>query len=466
MPELWMPLCGPKPPLQLPRAHMIGATGAGMKGLAEILLDDGWKLSGSDSQADPQVVARFRERGMHINSKHAASAISAEQNLVVFSAAIPADNVERQAAKQLGIPQLSYVQAVARIVNSKLGIAVAGTHGKSSTTAWIGSLLYDFGQSPLYLCGAERLFDHRNGKYGTGELAVVEACEYRRHFLSLRPQMIVLLGIEHDHFDCYADFDSMLSAYREFLALLPEQGHLIYNLDCNVTANLAAGSHSRKTSYSRASREANYYCEQQAGSLQFFQNGIPWLQLQSPFLPRYQLQNLLAAISVIAALGIDLAGPEISQAIQSAPQLKRRFEILQHSPEQTVIDDYAHHPTEIRATLAAARAQFPGSRLLCCFQPHQLSRTQNLRAEFVEALLLADIVYLLPVYAARETPTVEFQIESERLVEIIQNRGRLARFIPSLDQVWRTLETDVRKQDVILTLGAGDLTRIHYERTR
>ncbi|MDB4439787.1 Mur ligase family protein [Planctomicrobium sp.] len=447
-----------------PRAHLIGACGAGMKALAEILLDVGWELSGSDLSSDSSAWKSLISLGVHLVPEHQASSISAELDIVFFSAAIPNSNPERTQASALGIPQLSYVDSISRIANSMSCVAVAGTHGKSSTTAWIAALLEQIGHSPTFICGAERTSDHRNGKLGKGNLAVVEACEYRNHFHALNPEAICLLGIEPDHFDCFSHFDLMIEAYAKFLDLLPSHGKIVYNKDCSVSSELILNRDAKTISFSLRDSYADWYCQREGRQIHFFSKGIARNSYEFPLVGKHQLINLTAAMATIEALDGDLSHPGITERILSPPQLKRRFEIIESGPFGTVINDYAHHPTEIRMTLEATRKQYPNSRIRCCFQPHQLSRTQTLHMDFVEALALADFVFILPVFAAREAQSVEFVNESQKLVEDLNHRGKSAMFIPSLDQVWRTLETDASNQDILLTLGAGDITRIHNER--
>lgn len=437
-----------------------------MKALAELLLDDGWDLSGSDLSDDSRAWKSLDALGVELFSEHRAYSITNEIDFVFYSAAILETNIERIQASVLGIPQLSYVDSISRIVNGKCCVAVAGTHGKSSTTAWIATLLEQIGQSPTFICGAERSSDHRNGKLGNGKLAVVEACEYRSHFHALKPEVICLLGIEPDHFDCFSHFDQMIEAFADFLDLLPSHGKVVYNKDCTVSSELLRNREADSISFSIQDSGADWYCERERGQIQFYSNGIAREFYLFPLWGRHQLLNLSAAMATLEALDCDLLHPGITEKILAPPQLKRRFEIIESGPFGTVINDYAHHPTELRMTLEATREQYPNSRIRCCFQPHQLSRTQTLHADFVESLALADVVFVLPVFGAREAQSTAFVYESQKLVEDLNQRGVAAMFIPSLDQVWRTLETDASKQDILLTLGAGDITRIHNERTR
>lgn len=448
---------------------MIGAAGAGMKALAEILIDARWTLTGTDSHADANALERLKKLGMNITGSHSARAIPGSTQIVIHSAAISENNPERQQATAWEIPQRSYHEAVAQIIADRFGIAVAGTHGKSSTTCMLVSLFEAAGLSPTFLCGAERLTDGRNGQLGTGKHVIFEACEYRSHFLSYRPQISCLLGIEPDHFDCFPNFEDAVRSYRAFVQLIPENGVLVFNADCEIARVVSQAAHAKTVSFSLRDRTADWFIESRGSDATVWLNNRSKTERETFHYPvpgTHQLANLVAALATAAEAGISISTPAIQQAVANPPRLKRRFEILESSQQRTVIDDYAHHPTEIIATLHTTREFLPNRRIVCCFQPHQLSRTQALREEFVDALSLADQVYLLPVFGAREHLSDQLTQESNRIVAMLESRNVDVAFIPSLDRVWSTVETDTQYGDIFLTLGAGDLTRIHNERTR
>lgn len=451
------------------QAHMIGAAGAGMKALAEILLDARWTLTGSDSHGDTETLERLKKQGMNIAGSHSESAIPGATQIVIHSAAISENNPERQQATDWGLPQRSYHEAVAQLIADRCGIAVAGTHGKSSTTCLLVSLFEAAGLSPTFLCGAERLTDGRNGKLGNGEYVIFEACEYRNHFLAYRPQISCLLGIEPDHFDCFPNFEDAVQSYRAFVQLIPENGVLVFNADCEIARAVSHETRAKTVSFSQRDQSADWSIESHGSDVTVCLNNRHKPQRETfsyPIPGAHQLANLVAALATAAAAGLSISTPAVQQAIANPPRLKRRFEILESSEQLTVIDDYAHHPTEIIATLNTTREYLPNRRIVCCFQPHQLSRTQALRAAFVDALALADQVYMLPVFGAREGHSEQLTLESKQIVTMLKSRNVEAAFIPSLDRVWSTVETDTRYGDIFLTLGAGDLTRIHNERTR
>lgn len=468
-----------------PHAHLVGITGAGMKGLAEVLRSEGWQVSGSDAAPDPQTVSALQRFGIRVADGHSAEHVPPGADLLIHSPAIPPENPERATAAARQIPLLNYVEAISRVVNSRWGVAVAGTHGKSSTTALLTALFTACGTAPTSFCGASRISDGRNGQLGESELVVVEACEYRSHFLAFRPRVLCLLGIEHDHFDAFPDWEEYLDAYRRLIEQVPTSGTVVYNFDDPVARELVNSLRSEDSPLGLQPQFISCSLHDPAAHWHWIKTTGDWAgavsaeqrvclsgAVPNACVGEHQRTNLLMALATASVCLQQTRGVGVEQLLTSTavrdwlsrpPQLKRRFEILTETDTRIVIDDFAHHPTEIAATLRAIRQRFPGRRVLCCFQPHQLSRTQRLRHEFAEALSLAEHVCLLPIFGAREQPSPDFQSELQRLSDSIVTRGCLVQMIPSLDQVWPTLETEARPGDVIATLGAGDLTRIHHE---
>ncbi len=435
-----------------------------MKALAEYLLDRGWMISGSDADPEPQLRSVIEKRGARVTVGHVAQSIPAGTELVIFSPAITAQNVERRQAEEQGIPCLSSIQVLARLTANSTAIAVSGTHGKSSTTAILGTILEHAGRSPSVICGAESPDRHRNGQAGAGPLLVVEACEFRRHFLELRPQVACVLGIESDHVDCYPTLDSAIDAYTDFLKRVPPTGTIIYRHDCEATQQAVRQiSDSRKISFSVDSESADWQgirlTPTETGTRFQIRSGKDLsreIHLSAP--GRHNVLNAVAAAACAGTQGMSLA--EIADGLEAYSGLKRRLEFKRNWHNSLIFDDYAHHPTEIIAALSTLRQQFPQRRLIVVFQSHQNSRTAAFLTEFAEALNLADKVYILPVFAAREIP-------GNGHLEIAKNLQRKltvpSGWIPTLDQVWGTLQTDAGDSAVILTMGAGNLTRVHHD---
>jgi UDP-N-acetylmuramate--alanine ligase len=446
-------------------AHLVGICGAGMKALAEALRDVGWTISGCDRDPHPPAQRGLEAAGISIATEHHRDHVHSQQQLLISSPAVSSDHPERQRAAELEIPQLSYIDALAALTRTMPTWAIAGTHGKSSTTAMLGTILRSANRKPTVICGAESRQLQRSGWADTGRLAVVEACEFRRHFHQLQPQSACLLGIEPDHFDCYPTLSDAIDAYRKFVETIPQNGVLVYRSDCAATREVVASARARCVSFSLADPAAQWQVKDvlpDSGGMQFrlLRGEEISARVRVDVPGRHNVQNALAAAACASACGLSLA--EIVAGLESFCGLQRRLERMRDFRQAAVFDDYAHHPTEVRAAIEAVRQSNPGRRIVCVFQPHQLSRTSRLLDEFGAALDLADRTYVLPVYAAREAENAACETLSQALLERFSSGGCL---IPSLDRVWSTIETDAGADAVILTLGAGTLSRIHHDRT-
>lgn len=457
----------PGSPRSTGRAHLVGACGSGMKALAEVLLDRGWLVSGSDTTANSTIGLELREKGVTLRVEHSTAGLTEELDLLVYSPAVPQENPERCWAIRHNIPQLSYPEMLGGLMREKCGISIAGTHGKSTTTALTGWILQAAGLSPTVFVGAELRDRQTNGWSGTGSHVVVESCEYRRHFLSLQPHLAAILGIESDHFDCYASLEETAAAFHDFAQLLPENGLLVVPADSPVTLQATAECAARHETFG-----IDCVADWQAQNLRPTSRGIRFealyqgrhfLEAELPIPGRHMVGNALAAVALCHEAGATAAG--MKHGLESFPGLKRRFEITGNWGGITLVDDYAHHPSAIEATLRTAREQFGNRRLVCVFQPHQVSRTLGLFDEFSRAFHLADQVWLVPVYGARETFAAELTEVSQELTNLIYRQGVEAHFYESLDQSLASLEDAVRPGDVLMTLGAGDIDRLNHALT-
>lgn len=465
MRDLWNP-----PDISSPaKVHLIGICGAGMKALAEYFVDRGWLVSGSDGAPDRLTLQTLTSRGITIYTGHDARHVSSETHLVVHSPAVSDTNPERQAAASLNIPCLSYVEVLGELSRQATTIAIAGTHGKSTTTTILGTILDSAQRSPTVISGGESLNRKANGWAGKSSLFVVEACEFRRHFLNLFPQLACILGIEADHFDCFPDLNHAIEAYASFMQRIPDRGTLVYRSDCSATRqvlNQAPPTGSiQQISFSLDDSTSDWQAvdlnscgHAMEFRLRHRQEISQQITLQVP--GRHNVLNAVAAAACASTVG--LAQAEIVAGIESYRGLKRRLESIRTWHGAAIIDDYAHHPTEIRAAISAVRGMFPGRKVICVFQSHQVSRTKALLNEFAAALSLADTVYLFPIFAARETMNEEHVSLSQKLQQQITSKTG---WIASLDHLWGTLQTDADNDAVILTLGAGNLTRVHHDFT-
>ncbi|MFO1007187.1 MAG: Mur ligase family protein [Planctomycetaceae bacterium] len=487
------------------RLYCVGMAGTGMKAIAEWFAAAGWQVSGSDRSATPKSIAQFQTRGMRLFPEHSAEHLPPQTDLLIYSPAVPETNPERLAAQELGIPQWSYPQALGQLMHGHRGISIAGTHGKSTTTALVGHVLRQAGLTPSILCGAEMIDTGLNGVLGgVGEIAaeslasagaqlerrlsgsfalpnervqrlqpsqpvlVAESCEYRGHFLELSPRVVGLLGIEPDHFDCFPTFDRAIATYREFISRIPADGLLVTNRDCETACSVASDSPARTVFVSTTDDQADYFAERVESTKAGLHMAVrlpnrTTVSMTCPLWGQHHAINILTALAIATEHGVTPA--EFTAAAQTFAGIRRRFERRGDWNGVTWVDDYAHHPTALRALIDAARDRFPGRHIWCVFQPHQISRTRELSDGFVKALCRADGVLIQPVFGAREATGTERIDLSRQLVEGVRRENPNAHFVADLDHTWTTLETHTRPGDVVLTVGAGDIDHIYHELT-
>lgn len=468
----------PQPAGRRPAAHLVGIGGAGMKALAELLVGLGWKVTGSDSRAS-LVLERMRAQGLRVFNGHDDACLPQVVDVVAYSPAVACDNVERLEAARRSIPQLSLPEMLGALMNDRVGVAVTGTHGKSTTSAMIATVLRRAGRSPSAAFGAELCGSGQSGWAGTSDLLIAEGCEYRRGFLALRPKHAVILNVEADHFDCYADEAAIEQGFREFAGQLPADGTVVANRSCLAAMRTVAASEARIVSFGMS--EASDYWP---GDLRPVEGGtrfrlfcrgeyLAQITLRIPGL--HNVQNAVAAAAMCHELGV--ASHDLREGLSEFCGVKRRFEAVGSWRGRLLIDDYAHHPTAIRAVLETARHEHGGRRpIWCAFQPHQVSRTVALKSEFAKSLTLADGVLIVPIFTARETALGPAGVESSaaidanaiasELAEMVAAMGTPARFLRSLDQLPSAVDHDTRPGDVLITMGAGDIDRVHHEFSR
>jgi UDP-N-acetylmuramate--alanine ligase len=451
-----------------PSAHLVGICGAGMSALASMLLDLGWTLTGSDLQVDARLREAFRQRGVSVQQGHDSHNLPPQVRLLIHSAAIPADNPEREAARRRNIRELSYSQMVAELMQSRVGICIAGTHGKSTTAAMVAAILLESGSEPSACLGAEICGMGKSGWAGRGEPFVVESCEYRRSFLDFSPGFAAILNIEPDHFDCFANFGETCEAFSQFAQRVSPAGLLLVRGDCPAAIAASKTASARIETFS-LSVDADWQVSNlrtTAGGSTFSVSyrGSRFAELSIRLPGRHNILNALAAVPLCHHRGISSAG--IASGLAQFSGVRRRFEQKGTWRGVTLVDDYAHHPTEVRATLRAARDRFGRRPIWCVFQPHQISRTEALFGEFTESLGLADEVLLAPIYVAREVADGRSVSLAQELARSIVAAGGRARFCADLDRILATLDDEARPGDVVITMGAGDIDRVHHEFTR
>lgn len=446
-------------------AHLVGVGGSGMQALAQLMHGSRCRITGSDQGMPQHIFWRMHQQGLRVNQGHDAANLPETTDLLVYSPAVPRDNPERAEAARCHVPQLSLSQTIGRLMSNRIGVCVAGTHGKTSTTALLGHLLETAGLSPSVLAGAEICGRGESGWAGRSKLFVAESCEYREHFLDLTPRHAILLNVEPDHFDCFPTLESSIKTFGKFAALLPSEGTLIVNADCQ--AAMQAAQHSQADVVTFGTRLGSDWwlsdMRQTSEGWRFrvFHQSMFFGEFDLPLPGRHQVLNALAAIAMSRTLGARRR--DIAEGIRSFPGVVRRFERIGSWKGITLIDDYAHHPTAIRSTLKTARERYGKRRVWCAFQPHQISRTRSLLPDFARSLCVADQVLVAPIYAARENASDDCIRLSREIADRVTRSGMSARFVESLDEITATIETEARPGDVFVTLGAGDIDRIAYE---
>ena len=441
-----------------------------MRALAEVLLDAGWSLSGSDLAAPNSSIQKLMERGLTFHRGHSESNLSETSQCLVYSPAIPSDNLERVAAVRRQMPQFSYSQLVGQLMRSATGVCIAGTHGKSTTTAMTACILEEARRLSAVVLGAELCDGGRSGWSGTGDLFVAESCEFQRNFLDFEPKYTAILSVESDHFDCYADLELLQTAFCDFAEKTVSDGVLLVNNDCTVSRNIAATA---RTYAKRVSFGTGVTADWRATGLERTASGTRFqithrdrnaIEIELPLHGKHNVWNGVAAAALCAEIGV--SHEIIRSSLAKFHGIRRRFEFVGEWNGITFIDDYAHHPTAVKVTLETLRDVVGTRPIRCVFQPHQVRRTTALMAEFASSFIDADEVLVAPVFAARELVIDEPQSVSRELAHRISSGGVFARFFPSLDQIVSTLEDAARPGDVIVTMGAGDIDRIHHEFTR
>ena len=437
--------------------HMVGIGGAGVSALAVVMARMGYRITGSDLRPDA-VLEKLGPLGATVFAGHDAAYVSGA-DLVVASAAVPDDNPELVAARAEGIPIWSRARMLGRLMSGNVGIAVAGTHGKTTTTAMVAAVLEAAGLDPTVLIGGDLDLLNGNAKLGRSNLFVAEACEAFNSFLELAPRIAVVTNIEGDHLDYHGSLEGVVSSFRKFLSQIEENGCAVMCVDCPNVRELIPAIGRRVVTYGSAAADEDADCcarEVDAATPQpSFQavlrgRDLGRFSLRVPGI--HNVRNALAAIAVGCELG---AGPEAMRgALSDFRGAGRRFEVLGTANGIMVVDDYAHHPTEIRVTLAAARAW--GRRIVAVFQPHLYSRTRLFAADFAESLKQADVVFLTEIYAAREKPMPG--VSAAMIADLINSdEPGKARFVAEKERLPDELIPILRPGDMVIVMGAGDI---------
>ena len=440
--------------------YFVGIGGISMSGLAEILQQAGFKVSGSDWKASP-ITKHLEDKGITVYYGESSDHVSDDIDCAVLTAAVHEENKEFQAIKAKNIPYMSRAELLGQIMkNYELPIAISGTHGKTTTTSMVSEVLLAAETDPTLSIGGILKSIGGNIRIGQSGYFVTEACEYTNSFLSFFPKISLILNIEEDHLDFFKDLQDIRNSFRKFAQLLPEDGTLIINGDIENHQEITEGLACKVVTFGHAS-DCDYYISNltytSAGGSHFtlHTKGQEDMDMELNVPGEHNVFNALAALVLADQVGLDRAVSV--PALQNFHGTGRRFEYKGQIGGVTIIDDYAHHPTEITTTLQAA-ANYPHGTLWCVFQPHTYTRTKALLPEFAKALSLADKVVLADIYAARETDTLG--ISSEDLQEEIQKLGSECYYFPSFDEIENFLLENCINSDLLITMGAGDVHKI------
>ena len=444
--------------------HFVGIGGSGMSGIAEVLVNQGYAVSGSDL-GDNAATRRLQKMGARIQRGHEAANV-AKADVLVVSTAVKADNPELVAARERHIPIVPRAQMLAELMRLKQGVAIAGTHGKTTTTSLVASILAEGGLDPTFVIGGRLNAAGANARLGTGDFLVAEADESDASFLFLSPVISVVTNIDADHMETYGhDFERLKQAFVDFLQRLPFYGVAVLCADdANVRAILPhvtkqivtygfdAGANVRAENIVACDGRMQFDCVRVNGSVSRFP-----VTLNLPGL--HNVLNALAAIAVAVEVGVP--DEAIAKALAEFRGVGRRFQrygevALAEGGRFTLIDDYGHHPAEMRATVAAARGAFPGRRLLLAFQPHRYTRTRDCFEDFVAVLSSVDGLVLAEVYAAGEPPIVA--ADGRALARALRVAGKVEPvFVERIDDVPQAIRDVARDGDVVITMGAGSI---------
>jgi UDP-N-acetylmuramate--alanine ligase len=451
--------------------HFVGIGGAGMSGIAEVLLTQGYGVSGSDL-TQSAATRRLSALGARVTLGHDAANV-ADADVVVASSAVPADNAELVAARGRGIPVIPRALMLSELMRLKQGIAVAGTHGKTTTTSLIASVLGEGGLDPTFVIGGRLLSADAHARLGSGEFLVAEADESDASFLVLQPVLAVITNIDADHMETYGhDFARLKEAFVHFALRLPFYGVAVLCVDDANVREIMPAITKPIVTYGLASdaRVRASGVTHVAGKMRFVarSDGRPDLPVELNLAGVHNVQNALAAIAVGREVGVRDAA--IAKALSDFKGVGRRFQRygevkLAGGGRYTLVDDYGHHPAEMAATLAAARSSFPGRRLVLAFQPHRYTRTRDLFEDFVKILSTADALVLAEVYPAGESPIVA--ADGRALARALRVAGKVEPlYVEDVSGVAEAIRSIARDGDVVLTMGAGSIGGVAQQLTQ
>jgi len=440
------------------RIHLIGLGGSGMRALGRMLIDRGAVVSGSDMRPSA-ALDRLADCGADVYVGQHTENIAPDRELVVYSAAIRDQNPELLAARDRGLEVLKYSQMLGRLMAAGTGIAVAGTHGKSTTTAMVAYALTQAGADPSYIVGAtvEQLGGPSGA--GAGRHFVAEACEYDRSFLNLHPHYAAVLNVEEDHLDCYDGLPAIVEAFRAFASLVAPDGVMVVNGEDAEALDAAEGASCAVETFGFAAdctwRGVNESPVRGCFAMDILYDAREFGRVRLSLPGRHNAYNALAATALLHHAGLEAT--MIASALGGFQGARRRLTLKGHAAGVTVVDDYAHHPTEVAASLRALREHYRPRRLLCVFQPHQHSRTRFLLKDFAQSFGQADEVIVPDIYFVRDSERERECISSEDLVSQIRLNGGTAVYKKAFEEISAHLHRTLEAGDLVVTMGAGNV---------
>lgn len=439
--------------------HFVGIGGIGMSGIAEVLLNLGYKVSGSDLK-EGEALARLRRHGAKVMVGHRRKNVMGA-DVVVISSAVAKGNTELHEARRQGIPVVRRAEMLAELMRLKYGVAVAGTHGKTSTTSMVGQVLAKGGLDPTMVIGGKVNALRSNAKLGKGEFLVAEADESDRSFLHLTPTIAVITNIDPEHMESYRDFDHVRQAYLDFANKVPFYGAVVACLDHPEVRKLIPKMQRRAVTYGLET-PADYTARsirqvRDRNEFVVFERGKKLGKVVLHMPGRHNVSNALAAVAVARFLNIPFG--KIAVALKAFRGIERRFQIMADRGP-IVVNDYAHHPAELEAVIKAARTGWPRARIIAIHQPHRYSRLQQLFPDFVKVLARADRVGILKLYAAGEAPIQNISAKKLHATIARKAKQKMLAYSDSTMDVMQELRTKMRASDVILFLGAGDISKV------
>jgi UDP-N-acetylmuramate--alanine ligase len=447
------------------RVHFIGIGGCGMSGLARMLLDGGAIVTGSEPTPNPQTF-QLTGQGAKISRDQLGELLTSQTELVVRTAAVPDTNRELIAAHAIGIPSIKYADLLGQVMAERFGIAVAGTHGKSTTTAMIAYAMLQCGADPSFVVGGTVPQLGGGSRSGLGKAFVAEACEFDRSFHKLQPRVAVITNIEEDHLDCYKNIDDIVASFKEFAKLVPTDGLILANGQDGRVLQALSGLKipmelvALVQGFAWSTEQSGLANGCYTGQVSYKGKAVAQLALSVPGL--HNLFNATVAVAACASYGIN---PEKAAcAVNGFAGVDRRMMevgwVNGTVDGARVVDDYGHHPTEIRATLKAIREKYHPSRLFCIFQPHQHSRTRFLLEDFATSFSEADETIVPDIYFVRDSQAERQRVSSSDLVDRIQAAGQKATHLSDFSAIVRYLKEQARPGDLMVTMGAGNVWEI------